>query len=234
MKHAAVIIIAALVVSTLSLPAFCDTIILKSGKSVEGKILTETDEYVTIDYSGIPLKYWKEDIAQINKEVAAKARKFYAERSASNEKGVLKITLKEDPAYAVSVFIKSLDAAKTSITKTANNAQGGFASAAGEDISPANRKFFKETAADIKKQADAIDKLIAPPACRALQKYALKIADVQSKRFSGVTDNFTSVDELKDYWEQFSAVTIERLSKKYDKERERILTKYAIELPPAS
>ncbi|MDD3296428.1 MAG: dienelactone hydrolase family protein [Candidatus Omnitrophica bacterium] len=41
---------------------FADTIFLKSGKTVTGEIIEVTNEYVKIDFDGIPIKYWKEDI----------------------------------------------------------------------------------------------------------------------------------------------------------------------------
>jgi tetratricopeptide (TPR) repeat protein len=47
---------------------FClaETIILKSGKQVEGRILEETDEYIKVDIVGIPIKYYLSDIESID------------------------------------------------------------------------------------------------------------------------------------------------------------------------
>jgi tetratricopeptide (TPR) repeat protein len=45
--------------------AFADTIVLKSGKEVQGKVLEKTDDYVKIDYQGAPLYYEKKYIQTI-------------------------------------------------------------------------------------------------------------------------------------------------------------------------
>ncbi len=42
---------------------FAETIVLKSGKTVEGKLIEKTDEYIKIDFQGVPLTYFKEEIA---------------------------------------------------------------------------------------------------------------------------------------------------------------------------
>ncbi len=44
---------------------FADIIYLESGKTVEGKIIEETDEYIRIDFQGVPLTYYRDDIAKI-------------------------------------------------------------------------------------------------------------------------------------------------------------------------
>ena len=46
---------------------FAETIVLKSGQTVEGTIIEETDRYVKIDFQGIPLTYYHEDIEEIIK-----------------------------------------------------------------------------------------------------------------------------------------------------------------------
>lgn len=48
--------------------AFADTITLKSGKQVEGKILEKTAESVKIDFQGVELTYFLDEIDSINEE----------------------------------------------------------------------------------------------------------------------------------------------------------------------
>lgn len=48
--------------------AFAETICLKSGKTVEGKIIERTDKYIKIDFYGVPLIYWLDDIDHIEGE----------------------------------------------------------------------------------------------------------------------------------------------------------------------
>ncbi len=45
--------------------AFAATVHLKSGKQVEGKIIETTDEYIKLNFNGIPLTYWTEEIDYI-------------------------------------------------------------------------------------------------------------------------------------------------------------------------
>lgn len=47
---------------------FADTIILKSGQKIEGKIIQITDKYVKLELEGMPLTYYLEDIQSINAE----------------------------------------------------------------------------------------------------------------------------------------------------------------------
>ena len=52
----------------LSLPisTFSEIIVLKSGKSVEGRYLRKTDESITIDIEGIPITYYFDEIRTID------------------------------------------------------------------------------------------------------------------------------------------------------------------------
>ena len=45
--------------------AFADTVILKSGKTIEGKIVEKTDEYVKIDFMGVVLTYYIDQIEKV-------------------------------------------------------------------------------------------------------------------------------------------------------------------------
>ncbi len=46
--------------------AFGDTILLKSGQKVEGKIIENTGECVKIDFLGVELTYYKDEIASVS------------------------------------------------------------------------------------------------------------------------------------------------------------------------
>jgi len=45
--------------------SFSETIILKSGKQVKARILEKTDEYIKVDFYGVELTYFSEDILEI-------------------------------------------------------------------------------------------------------------------------------------------------------------------------
>ncbi|MFH1198809.1 MAG: DUF2059 domain-containing protein [Candidatus Omnitrophota bacterium] len=46
--------------------AFAETVVLKSGQKIEGKITENTDKYIKINFSGVELTYYKDQIAQID------------------------------------------------------------------------------------------------------------------------------------------------------------------------
>jgi tetratricopeptide (TPR) repeat protein len=48
--------------------SFAETIYLKSGKVAEGKIIEKTDKYVKVDFYGVELTYWIDDIERIEGE----------------------------------------------------------------------------------------------------------------------------------------------------------------------
>lgn len=56
-----------LTIVLLAIPSVCfpETIILKSGNKIEGKIIERTDKYIKIDFEGVPLTYFPEDIESI-------------------------------------------------------------------------------------------------------------------------------------------------------------------------
>jgi tetratricopeptide (TPR) repeat protein len=53
---------------SLSFPvlSFAETILLKSGKTVEGKLIERTDQYIKIDFQGVPLTYFFDEIENID------------------------------------------------------------------------------------------------------------------------------------------------------------------------
>lgn len=68
MKKIVVRLIIFLSVLTITNFVFAATLYLKSGKTVNGSIIEETDEYIKIDFYGVPLKYYRDSIARIEGE----------------------------------------------------------------------------------------------------------------------------------------------------------------------
>jgi len=60
-----------ILLATIHLPCFSATIQLKSGKTVEGKTIEKTDEYIKIEYYGIPLTYYFDEIESIDGEIVS-------------------------------------------------------------------------------------------------------------------------------------------------------------------
>lgn len=52
---------------------FAETIVLKSGKTIDGKILEKTDKNIKVDISGIPVTYYLEEIESIDGQAISMA-----------------------------------------------------------------------------------------------------------------------------------------------------------------
>lgn len=52
----------------ISSVAFAETVVLKSGKTIEGNLVEETDKYIKIDFEGVTLTYFLDEIDHIDKE----------------------------------------------------------------------------------------------------------------------------------------------------------------------
>jgi tetratricopeptide (TPR) repeat protein len=66
---------------------FAETIVLKSGKSVEGKLLEKTDKYIKIDFYGVPLTFFNEEVEK-SESTEEDLRKRDEERAAISEIGI--------------------------------------------------------------------------------------------------------------------------------------------------
>jgi len=62
------IVIILLLIASLYFPAliFAEVIVFKSGQSVEGKLVEKTDKYIKIDFQGVPLTYFFDEIESID------------------------------------------------------------------------------------------------------------------------------------------------------------------------
>lgn len=54
-----------LILSSVISFAFADTIILKNGETVEGKIVEQTQDFVKVDFEGVVIPYFKDEIKQL-------------------------------------------------------------------------------------------------------------------------------------------------------------------------
>ncbi len=59
-------ILVLLIFMCFSFSSFAEVIVFKSGKTVEGKLLEKTDKYIKIDFEGVPLTYFFDEIATLN------------------------------------------------------------------------------------------------------------------------------------------------------------------------
>jgi hypothetical protein len=69
---------------------FAETVVLKSGKIVDGKIIEKTDKYIKIDLYGIPVTYYMDDIESIDGEKVIKENVLFEQTvSEMEEDGII-------------------------------------------------------------------------------------------------------------------------------------------------
>ncbi len=107
-------------ISFLTSTAFADTVYLKNGKSVSGKVIERTDDYIKLDFDGTSLTYWADEIETIQQENTYSSEEIIVvpsrspSRSASGSKG--KVFLWEAKSARNSVYILgSIHLAKPSL-----------------------------------------------------------------------------------------------------------------------
>ncbi|MFA6282473.1 MAG: hypothetical protein WCY05_08260, partial [Candidatus Omnitrophota bacterium] len=90
---------------------FSESITLKSGKVIEGKIIEDTEKYIKLDYMGVALTYWKDDIERIEKpSETAPIGETSAQKQPEEEVVKIKIKNKVVPSKEeIQEFINKLD-----------------------------------------------------------------------------------------------------------------------------
>jgi len=104
MKNKIIFLCIAFILVTINL--FADTITLKSGKQIEGKILERADKSVKIEAYGVELTYFNDEIDKINDEKITTAVQESAP-AIEEEKNVIQIT---DPIQAEEIKSTSIPA----------------------------------------------------------------------------------------------------------------------------
>ena len=67
-----VLVVVLSILGVFSLAAYADIIVLKSGKELEADIIERTDDHIIVDFHGVDLTYYNEDIAEIKKMIGDK------------------------------------------------------------------------------------------------------------------------------------------------------------------
>lgn len=77
--------------SGFNLHVFAETIVLKSGKKVEGKITEKADRYIKIDFDGVPLTYYIDEVNAIDGVVPTALDNYFTTEEDMSKKGSKKI-----------------------------------------------------------------------------------------------------------------------------------------------
>ena len=75
---------------------FAETLVLKSGQRLEGKIIEKTDKYIKINFEGVTVNYDVDEIASIEGEGAPAAVDKVAAESPTNALNLENYTTKLD------------------------------------------------------------------------------------------------------------------------------------------
>jgi len=82
--------------SAFFMPAYAETLVLKSGKTVEGRIVEKNDKYIKLDIVGIPVTYYLNDIESIDGQKITPAQAIEALEE-KKEAPVIKEKIKLEP-----------------------------------------------------------------------------------------------------------------------------------------
>jgi tetratricopeptide (TPR) repeat protein len=88
---------------------FAEKIILKNGKSVEGKIIEKTSSYIKIDFEGVTLTYFNDEISSIEGEVKDTSASVFPKGISVFYKNGLKYAMENKYKEASEAFRKSLE-----------------------------------------------------------------------------------------------------------------------------
>lgn len=111
MEKKKVSILILMICMCFSVAASAETIVLKSGKTVEGKILEKTDKYIKIDFEGVSLTYSIDEVERIYEKPVNISNEF----AASTAEDILK---KADYYHSISDFDKSIELCELASKKT--------------------------------------------------------------------------------------------------------------------
>lgn len=215
-----------LAIMGLGILAFPDSIILKSGETIEGKIIEETNSYVKIDYVGVSLTYWKDDIKEIEKSnELGSSKEPPVQAEPENEIVTIKIKNKiVSSGKDTREFIGKLDFSWQNIQKIISNAQTQISNITETNLTNEHRNILQTAIADIKNEITKIKALKAPSGCEELQKFAIASGDTQTKQFSDGLAGISTVEGLSKYWQDYT-LELGKVEEKYNKERQKVLDK---------
>jgi len=202
--------------------AFSETIILKSGKSIEGKIVEETTNYIKMDYEGVVLTYWKDNIERIEKSKEPKV-----EIKAPQDEKEIKIKIKSANAGNVGEFIDRLDSLGQDIQTIISNAQAEITKIEAKDLTEKHWSILRKAVYDINNKIIEIKKLNAPPECKELQKYSIEQGNIEIQQFTGEVEKFSTVAELGKYWADYTQ-KLRAIKEQYNNERQKVLDKVSL------
>jgi len=207
---------------------FAETIILKSGKTVEGKITNRTNEYTEVDFMGVKLKYLNDQIEQITegKSIPEKA-------TSATEPELITIKIKgsstggaqESKEEGPKGFVEKLDNINNKIDSIISERMSKIPREKGQKVTKEEQDSMKSAVTMVKARADEIEKMKAPAGCKALKDFFMQLSRIRISTLEQLVDNTSDQMAIAKILEK-SNTEIAEASKKYTDERQRVLKQF--------
>ena len=209
--------------------SFAEIIVLKSGKTVEGKITNRTNEYTEVDFMGVKLKYFNDQIETIKETKLSNSSQAQEE-----EPEVISIKIKgsnTDTAKELGVadFVPRLDSINGTIDSMIGEGMNKVIDSKVGKITDEQRKSIENVISAAKGKVADVEKLKTPPSCKALKAFFLQKSKARINILNELLDSSLSMEEMsKKLIIQNNEIL--GISRKYDEERKRIVKEYGLKL----
>jgi hypothetical protein len=183
---------------------FSETLILKSGQTVEGKIIEETDKYVKIDFMGTALTYSKADIKDIDK----------------SKETPVKIKIKPSSIKAKELLAK-IELIEENIGRITSKAYGDARQVQGGRSASGYREIIQRAATGIRSKVNEIKRLNVAPDCEKFKQLFVEVYDAEADKMVREIDDFSTSMESENRRKQFNKKREQYFKEKHDIQHNR-------------
>lgn len=208
--------------------SFAEIIVLKSGKTVEGKITNTTKDYTEVEFMGVKLKYLNDQIAEVKKSPEPV-------ESAAEEPELITIKIKGSPSAnsqeqkeeGAKEFIEKLDGLNSKIDSVISDRMNKIPKEMGSQVTEEQKASMKSILSLLKEKETEITKAKAPSGCKALKEAFLKLFTLRVSTLEDLMNTNLSQIEVAKILEKRNT-DIANASNEYVDERQRALKQAAI------
>ncbi len=209
--------------------SFAETIALKSGKTIEGKIVNRTNEYTEVEFLGVKLKYFNDQIESIKETKTpngSPAQVKEPELISIKIKGSNTDTVKE---LGVADFVSRLDSINGTLDSMIGEGINKVIDSKVGKITDEQRKSIENVISAAKGKVAEVEKLKTPPSCKTLKEFFLQKSKARINILNELLDSSLSMEEMsKKLIIQNNEIL--GISRKYDEERQRITKEHEVKL----
>lgn len=209
--------------------SFAETIVLKSGKTIEGKIINKTDEYIEVDFMGVKLKYFNDQIAQIKETKSATTSSLPAEPDliSIKIKGTSGSTENPKKIEETTEFIIQLDGINNKMDSVTSERIGLVLDPRWQKMTANQRESMNNVIKAMKEKIAEVEKLKPPSSCKMLREILLKKGKARIKGVEEILQNSPPLKEIERILDRQNR-EVSEISKKYNEEKQRILKESGI------